>query len=111
VVGTDYENQYTTATGSSVSTANGTSFGLRLSAGGIGNASPESLSGAFQVFEFNQARQATHTVDAFGLNPSNTLVHHMATGRRLDTSARDGLRVLPGSGTITGTVVLEGLRG
>jgi hypothetical protein len=109
--GADYENQYTTSSGASVGTVNGTTFGFRLSAGGVGNASPESLSGTFHVFELNQARQATHTVNAFGLNPSNTLVHHTATGRRLDTSARDGVRVVPGSGTITGTVVLEGLRG
>ncbi len=106
---TDYNNQVINGFSTTIATANADTFGLRVG-DAVGNAANEAISSVVHIFELNQAKQAHHTADTFQLNGSAVPIRSVVGGRRLDTSARDGVRFVPGSGTITGVVVLEGIR-
>ncbi len=108
--GTDYNNQVINGFSTTLATANADTFGLRVG-DAVGNAANEAISSTVYIFELNQAKQAHHTADTFQLNGSAVPIRSAVGGRRLNTSARDGIRFLPGSGNITGIVVLEGIRG
>lgn len=85
--------------------------GMRITAA-IGNADPEAGIANATFFEFNQAKPCFFVSDSFVLNQDASLPVKLSIGgSRVDSSARDGLRFIPGSGTISGFITLKGIRG
>lgn len=105
---TGYNNQAINGFSTTVNTAN--SDGMKITSA-LGNAGNEAACAVAHFFEFNQAKVCFYTSDTHCLNSATTAVKTLLGGLRSDASARDGIRFIPGSGTISGIITLEGIRG
>lgn len=110
--GTDYSYQIIYSSGTTTTGATGNANGLFMYLSSIGNALGEFSAGEFKLHEFNQAKYLSSLM--IGGN-SESSAGTMFTGhfwqRRLQATARNALRVIPASGTITGYMTVEGIRG
>ena len=108
-----YSSQVLQGFGSTVNTA--LTPGMRVTPP-IGNAGAEAAISTVMIHEFNQNNTCFFEADTFCLGEDNSLpIKAQIGGTRNDANARDGLRFIPGgstgTGTMSGFITLEGIRG
>jgi hypothetical protein len=107
----DYANQRIYGTSATVVAETQNSDNILLHAWEVGNAADEGTHGEIRLNGFNKANELFYLITTFGIrsNGANDLTY--GGGRRMSNSARDAIRIAPSSGTMTGRIILEGVRG
>lgn len=107
----DYNYQYLTAQNATVAGAAANSTAIQLSAtASVNTTASEALNFTINVENFNKAIFANFDIRANAVNASGAFVTSVGA-RRLQLTARNAFRIIAASGTLTGSVTVEGQRG
>jgi hypothetical protein len=79
--------------------------------GNINSSANQSSSGFVTLFEFNQPKWMAVSGTILQPYSATNLNTNNVAGRRLSTTARTALQILPSSGNISGHIVVEGILG
>lgn len=110
--GSDYSylRIYTQA-GAVGTNASAATAAVPLALSNIGNAAGEGLHFTIEIEQLNKTTYAWGTFTASETASDGTRSYSSGEFQRLSTTARNGFDIAPGSGTITGSYMVEGMRG